>query len=73
MEDITKVQYKIFQRQHGHPDLKVENCGLVISLENPWLAASPDGFVTDPSDATHPLGLVDRNKKSTHGTKSDSC
>lgn len=59
MEDRTKVQYETYQRQHGHPGLKVENCGLFISQDNPWLAATPDGLVTDPSDATQPLGLVE--------------
>ena len=59
MEDITKVEYEAYQRQHGHPDLKVESCGLAISLDSPWLAASPDGLVTDPSEATGPLGVVE--------------
>ncbi len=70
MEDITKVQYETFQRQNGHPDLKVENCGLAISLENPWLAASPDGLVTDPSDATRPLGLIEI--KNPHSVRSQT-
>ena len=33
-------------------------CGLVIHPEMPWLGASPDGLVYDPS-ATPPFGLVE--------------
>ena len=37
----------------------MESCGLHISVDKPWLAASPDGLVTDPSDPTNPLGIVE--------------
>ena len=48
MEDRAKLRYQTYQRQHGHPGLIVESCGLHISVDKPWLAASPDGLVTDP-------------------------
>ena len=59
MEHKTTLQYKTYQQQHGHPGLKVESCGLVISLDNPWLAATPDGLVNDPSDVNQPLGIME--------------
>ncbi len=39
-------------------NLHVEKCGLFVSLEIPWLAASPNGLVHDPA-VSHPLGLVE--------------
>ena len=44
------------QHQSGHSDLSTSNVGLVISSENPWLAASPDDRVHDPQ-ASLPHGL----------------
>jgi len=29
--------------------IKVQKCGLVIDASLPWLAASPDGIVSDPT------------------------
>ena len=40
------------------PGISVKSSGLVIHPEHHWLAASPDGLVTDPS-APDPLGLVE--------------
>ena len=37
----------------------MESCGLHVSVDKPWLADSLDGLVTDSSDPTHPLGLVE--------------
>lgn len=60
MEDTARQLYETYQRQNGHPGLKVDECGLFISLDNPWLAGTPDGVVHDPSDDTsQPLGLVE--------------
>ena len=58
-EEETILQYTTHQQRNGHPDLKVDLCGLCVSLANPWLAASPDGFVCDPSDQNNPLGLLE--------------
>ena len=55
----AKREYQTYQQQHGHPGLAVDSSGLFISLDDPWLAASPDGLVNDLSDASHPVGLVE--------------
>lgn len=33
----------------GH-EVRVEDCGLFVDAQRPWLAASPDGLVTDGPD-----------------------
>ena len=58
MEDTTRQDYVAYQRERGHPNLTISKAGLVVSLDNPWLAASPDDRVTDPDDP-QPLGLVE--------------
>ena len=57
-EESTRQQYETYMKQNGHPTFKIEKCGLFVSLENPWLAASPDGLVHDP-DTAQPLGLIE--------------
>ena len=57
-EETTRQQYHTYMQQNGHPNLNVEACGLFVSLENPWLAGTPDGLVHDP-DTSQPLGLVE--------------
>ena len=37
-------EYVAYQQQHGHPNLKVEKCGLHVSLSDLWLAANPDDW-----------------------------
>ncbi len=58
LEDRAKEEYKIYQQQQ-HPGLAILDCGLFISKDTPWLAATPDGLVTDPSETEHSLGLVE--------------
>jgi len=40
------------------PNISTCQTGLVISMNNPWLAASPDGLVYDPTES-HPNGVVE--------------
>ena len=49
MEAETIQQYTAYQKANGHPDLTVTKCGLFVSLNNHWLAATPDGSVHDPT------------------------
>ena len=74
MEEATKQEYTAYQQQNGNP-LTVHNCGLFVSLENPWLAASPDGMVYDPSDTSQPEGLIEiKNPFSArHKTLNEAC
>lgn len=39
MEETACEQYIGFQQQRGHRNLQTVKMGLVISLDNPWLAA----------------------------------
>ena len=50
MEDQTRQQYENYQHKNGHPGLTTQPAGLIISVDNPWLAASPDNIVEDPSE-----------------------
>ena len=58
MEERARWQYITYQQQRGHPGLRTQKVGLVISTENPWLAASPDDRVQDP-DTLQPLGIAE--------------
>ena len=57
-EQSTRERYVKYQRQNGHPGLAIQSTGLVISQDNPWIAASPDDRVQDPS-STPPSGLAE--------------
>ena len=41
--------YKVKLHEMGHTNVNVMKSGLVINPEYPWLGASPDGLVTDPT------------------------
>ena len=58
MEQTARMEYLEHQNSNGHSDLKTKNVDLIVSVETPWLAASPDGRVND-STAHPPLGLVE--------------
>ena len=58
-EEATAVKYIEYKTKNGSPGISVNtNCGLAKSPVHPWLAATPDGFVTDPQ-STPPKGLVE--------------
>ena len=48
MEDVNARVWKK-QVENGRFGLIIKRSGLVISEDNPWVAASPDGIVTDPT------------------------
>ena len=47
--------------------------GLVISVSNPWLAASPDGVVSDPSETTQGLVEVKTPFSMKENTPEEAC
>ena len=58
-EEIARQEYITYQQRNNHPDLAVHDCGLFVSKDSNWLAATPDGLVHDPSDSQHPTGLLE--------------
>lgn len=56
-ESTTRQAYVSYQNQHGHKGLTTSATGLVIHVDHPWLACSPDDRVFDSSE-TAPNGLV---------------
>ena len=59
MEDVARTGYVTHQQQCRHPGVNVTSCGLFVSLDNPWLAATPDGIVEDPNEHSSPEGLLE--------------
>ena len=57
-EDVSRSEYLKLKQIDSPAGYSVTKSGLVISLEHPWLAASPDGLVYDPS-FDPPQGLVE--------------
>ena len=45
----TKEQYLEYKNKES-PGISAIPIGLVVSIEHPWLAASPDGLVYDPAE-----------------------
>ena len=56
-EESTKEQYLECKKKES-PDISAIPTGLVVSIEHPWLAGSPDGLVYDPAEDP-PNGLVE--------------
>ena len=55
MESQAYVQY---QNNHGHPYLYATSSGVIVSLTHPFLAASPDASVYDPT-SSEPFGFAE--------------
>ena len=60
MEDVARMDYITYQREEKSLTMSVTNCGLFVSIDNPWLAASTDGLVQDPTEPT--VGLLELKK-----------
>lgn len=74
MERFAREKYLLQQQEKGNPTFKVFETSLVISTDNPWLAASPDNRVYDPK-ATPSDGLAEfKNPFSARNMKlSEAC
>ena len=58
-EQVALEKYVTYQRNSGHPDIAVSPAGFYISPEYPYLGASPDGAVYDPSNMQQPFGFLE--------------
>ena len=56
-EEDSNKEYLKMKREHS-PNLSTSKSGLVVSVNNPWLGASPDRLVHDPA-SDPPDGLVE--------------
>ena len=48
-EEIACKQYERYMQSNGHVGLQTRKAGFVVDVENCWLGASPDAWVSDPS------------------------
>ena len=58
-EVIAIEAYVSYQHQNGRDGLTVGPCGFLVSQMHPFLGASPDGTVYDPSDINQPFGFIE--------------
>lgn len=59
MEECAIKEYVSYQHDHGHQHLMVTPSGVVINPIYPFLGASPDGAVYDPSNPNEPYGFLE--------------
>ena len=57
-EDDARRSYVAYLREQGHHKATVSSSGLVVDIDEPCLACSPDGLVEIPG-ASEPLGVVE--------------
>ena len=55
----AKDLYIPYQHSHGHAGLIVSPSGFHVSLSHPYLGASPDGAVYDPTNVNQPFGFIE--------------
>ena len=70
-EEASSHQYLkwLWEERQSHTATVTINCGLIVSPTYPWLAATPDGWVEDPT-ATPTRGIVEF--KNPHSYKDNS-
>ena len=59
-------QYISYQHQQRSKELTVGPCGFLISGSHPFLGATPDGTVYDPSNIQQPFGFLEVKCPYTH-------
>ena len=58
-EPVAIQQYIDYQRARGNNHLVVSPCGFFVSESHPYLGASPDGAIYNPSDVQQPFGFLE--------------
>ena len=58
-ESRAQERYIQYQRSNGKDGVVVAPCGFFISKSHPFLGASPDGAVYDPSSLNQPFGFLE--------------
>jgi len=58
-EDLALAKYAEHQKARRHQEFLVTKSGFLINPSWPFLGASPDGAVYDPSDHDHPYGFLE--------------
>ena len=58
-EKLAVDAYVDYQQHNGHPDILVTQSGFIVNPLYPFLGASPDGTVYDPSNEEDPFGFVE--------------
>lgn len=58
-EPIALAEYVAYHHACGNTDLTTSPSGFIISLSHPFLGASPDGVVYDPSNIQQPFGVFE--------------
>ena len=58
-ESVAIEEYTKYQNCYGHTGLTVTSCGFHVSKSHPFLGASPDGAVYDPSNTQQPFGFLE--------------
>ena len=54
-----QIALKEYEQTHGHPQLSVSPSGFLINTTYPFLGASPDGGVYDPSNTQQSFGFLE--------------
>ena len=58
-EQVAIREYTAHQHSHGHPNLFLSPSGFYVHPYYPYLGASPDGAVYDPSSSQQPFGFLE--------------
>lgn len=58
-EPLAKEAYVSFQHEQGKHGLTLGPCGFLICESHPFLGATPDGTVYDPSSSQQPFGFLE--------------
>jgi len=59
MEKVAIEEYVQYQTRNGHDSLFSSPCGLIVSQTHPYLGATPDACVHDPSEHNEPFGFAE--------------